>query len=676
MRNQNRHFLLRLLGVGVCLFGSAEADWAQFAAPRNRRLDSLEAQLLRVVRPDTNRVNTLNELVWENRDSHPRRALRLAAEALALGQRLRFRRGMAKTYILRGIINSNTAHFDAAVADFEQCRKQRAALSDWEGVANAIANVGEAQVSQGRYELAATNLVRALRLRQRHGRGPANTESIAADLATLATVYEKMGQYPLALSYQQRYLRLPNRVADTHNEAQACVLIGGLFDKLAQSDSAMWYFRRAVSVSHGHADLRDEAQAQLGLGRVLEVRHQYGAATAALARARALAGQVDDSATRAASLNALGQLALDCQQTAPARDYFKQAYRLSRQTKSREVTRTALAGLTAAARAQADYWAATRYGEQLAALKDSLLTEASTHQIAELHIRYETENQQAKNRLQDAQLRIQQQIIRRRNVQLGASITVALLLAGLALLLYGRHRLRQRLQQEKEQQLAQQQRAAAVLEAEEAERRRIGADLHDGVGQLLAAARLTLTALGRDLDLTAPAIPHLLLDNALSMLDESFQEVRSISHDLMPNALIQHGLAAAVRGFLSKLSSGGGLRAEVQLFGLEERLPPLVESVLFRAIQELIQNVIKHAQASEIMLQIVRGPDELTVMVEDNGVGFDPAALRPDTGIGLHNVETRLAYLGGRAYFDAAPGRGTVVTLTVPLALPRIEVVR
>ena len=77
---------------------------------------------------------------------------------------------------------------------------------------------------------------------------------------------------------------------------------------------------------------------------------------------------------------------------------------------------------------------------------------------------------------------------------------------------------------------------------------------------------------------------------------------------------------------------------------------------------------MKHAQASVITLQIVRSADELTVMVEDNGVGFDPVAVRAQAGIGLANIETRLAYLGGQAYFDAAPGRGTVVTLTVPLA--------
>ena len=92
-----------------------------------------------------------------------------------------------------------------------------------------------------------------------------------------------------------------------------------------------------------------------------------------------------------------------------------------------------------------------------------------------------------------------------------------------------------------------------------------------------------------------------------------------------------------------------------------------MENVLFRVIQELVQNIIKHARASEITLQIIRHTEELTVLVEDNGVGFDAASLGEEAGIGLKNIESRMAYLGGRAVFDAAPGRGTTVTLEMPL---------
>ena len=662
------NFYLRFLLL-VCLAaigGRGGTVMAQKPMPRNPRLDSLEARLLQVARPDTNRVNTLNELVWENRDSHSVRALRLAAEALPLGQGLQFRRGVAKTYILRGIIFATTGRFAAAIADFEQCRRQRAALGDWQGVAGAINNIGEAQAGQGDYRAAVASYVAALRLEQRYG----TPERIAADLANLGAVYFQMGQYAQALIYQQHYLRLPGRVPDAHNDALAYQMIGEVFAKQARPDSALSYFGRAATTSHNHANPRGEAQAQLGLGQVLATRQQFAAAATHLTTALALARQVDDQPTAAVALNGRGQLALDQQQPAAAAGWFAQAYALGRALKAREATREALAGLAASARRRADYRAASAYGEELAALRDSLLTEASTRQIAELHIQYESEQKDARNQLQAAQLRTQQQIIRRRNVQLGTGLTVALLLGGLAYLLYGRYRLRQRFEREQERQLLLAQRSAAVLEAEENERQRIGADLHDGVGQLITAAKLNLNALNRDLDHRPPADLHLLVDNALSVLEESFREVRSISHNLMPNALLKYGLVAAVRSFLSKMVSDDGLRADIQLYGLEERLPPLVESVLFRAIQELAQNIVKHAQASVITLQIVRSADELTVMVEDNGVGFDPVAVRANSGIGLSNIETRLAYLGGQAYFDAAPGRGTVVTLTVPLSEP------
>ena len=665
MEHGERRRLLRQIGLGMCLaLGGAGGTRGQ-APARNPRLDSLEARLPLVARPDTHRVNTLNELIWENRDGHPRRSLQLAAEALALGQRLGHRRGVAKTYVLRGIIYATTGRFEAAIADFEQCRRQRAALGDWQGVAGAINNVGEVEVEQGRYAAAVAHYVAALRLEQRYG----NPERVAADLANLGTVYFRMGQYARALAYQQRYLRLPGRVPDAHNDATAHQLIGQTFEQLAQPDSALHHFERALAVSRGRANWRGAAQAELGRGRVLAGRRQYAAAAAGLGRALALARQADDQPTVAATRNALGQLALRRQDPAAARPQFAQAYRMSRQLKARETTRAALAGLAATARQQADYRAAADYGEQLAALKDSLLTEASSRQIAEMNVRYESQQKAAENRLQAAQLRTQQQIIRRRNVQLGAGLALALLLAGLAYLLHGRHRLRQRLEREQEHQALHRQRTAAVFEAEENERRRIGSDLHDGVGQLITAARLNLNALERDLDTAPPATLHLLVGNALSVLDESYREVRDISHNLMPNALLKQGLVAAVRDFLGKMVSADGLRAEVQLFGLDERLPVLVESVLFRVIQELAQNIVKHAHASVITLQIVRGADELTVMVEDNGQGFDPAALQPGAGLGLSNIETRLAYLGGQVHVDAAVGRGTIVTLTVPMSV-------
>ncbi|GAB3838297.1 hypothetical protein GCM10028821_39720 [Hymenobacter jeollabukensis] len=634
--------------------------------PRNARLDSLEARLPQLSRPDTNRVRHLNELVWENRDSNPRRALRLAAEAEALGQRLRYRRGLAKTYILRGIIYATTGRFAEAIADFDRCRRERAALGDWQGVAGAINNIGEVQASQGHYQQAVATYVRALRLEEKYG----TPERIAADLANLGVVYYQLGRYAQALRYHRRYLHLPGRTPDAHNDAQAHYLLGQDFARLGPPDSARHHYQQAIAISHAHTDLHTEAQAQLGLGELLVARRDYAAAATALGTALLLATQVDDAATRAGALSAQGRLLLAQRQPAAAQAAFEQAYALGRRIQAREVVRGALQGLSTAHARQGRYAQALRYSEQTAALKDSLLNEASTRQITEMQVRYDTERQAARNRLQAAQLRAQQQLIRRRNTQLIGGLVVAALLAGLAYLLHTRRRLQQRVAFEQERQQLERQRAAAVLEAEENERRRIGSDLHDGIGQLLTAAKLNLHALQQQLGPGRPGHEN-LLDNALAVVDESFREVRGISHNLMPNALIKRGLAAAVRDFLDKLPSDNGLRVEVQAYGIDAtQLPPHAESVLFRVIQELVQNIIKHAQATEVTIQLVQSAAELTVTVEDNGRGFDAQGLEADVGIGLRNVATRMTYLGGRAELDTAPGRGTTVTLEVPLTAP------
>ena len=315
------------------------------------------------------------------------------------------------------------------------------------------------------------------------------------------------------------------------------------------------------------------------------------------------------------------------------------------------------------------YTLATQHYAQLVQLNDSIYNQDVTQKVAELQTKYETEKKEAQNRLQAAQLRTQQQVIRRRNTQLAAGAAVALLLAGLAYLLYNRRRLRREVEFAQEREQLTQLRAAAVLEAEEGERRRIGFDLHDGVGQLLTVAKLNLHALSEELSLNTVG-QQALLDNALDVVNESFREVRSISHNLMPNALIKRGLAQAVRDFLDKISPDGRLKINLEVVGLDRggRLPATIENVLFRVVQEMVQNILKHAQATEVTLQIVRHADELTVLVEDNGVGFNPSTLGPDAGIGLKNIESRMAFLGGRVEVDSQPGHGTTITLEVPLA--------
>lgn len=212
-----------------------------------------------------------------------------------------------------------------------------------------------------------------------------------------------------------------------------------------------------------------------------------------------------------------------------------------------------------------------------------------------------------------------------------------------------------------EKTLAQQQRTEAILEAEDRERLRIARDLHDGIGQMLAAARM---ALGNFLAKKKLENQH--IQNSLDLLEESIKEIREISHNMMPGALTKLGLSTALKQFVNKINALGVLQIELQIIGVKERLSEKIETMLYRVVQEILSNIIRHAEATKVSIELVKHENELVLVVEDNGKGFDGKAPE-NNGIGIKNIATRVEYLNGSVNFDSAIGRGTSVIVEIPL---------
>ena len=135
---------------------------------------------------------------------------------------------------------------------------------------------------------------------------------------------------------------------------------------------------------------------------------------------------------------------------------------------------------------------------------------------------------------------------------------------------------------------------------------------------------------------------------------------------MMANALIRNGLASAVRDFVQRLGAGGTIRTELEIVGLNERLDPGVEMMLYRVLQELVNNILKHAQASLVSIQLIRHEDSIVLQVEDNGLGFDAQAMEKSDGIGMANIRSRVGLVNGSFFIDSQPGHGTTATIEVP----------
>jgi two-component system CheB/CheR fusion protein len=202
--------------------------------------------------------------------------------------------------------------------------------------------------------------------------------------------------------------------------------------------------------------------------------------------------------------------------------------------------------------------------------------------------------------------------------------------------------------------------------AEDRERRRIAADLHDQIGQSLALAQMKLRSLQEAG--SAPAA----VEEAIALLAQSIADTRTLIFDLSPPILYELGLEDALSWLAEDLGKRWRMSIEVRDDGLPKPLGEATAGLLFRAVRELLGNVLKHAQTPAAQLLLRRSGDEVHISVEDHGVGFDPHATVPSAssgGFGLFSVREQIHRLGGAMEIQSAPGAGTRVTLRLPLAL-------
>jgi two-component system, NarL family, sensor kinase len=278
-------------------------------------------------------------------------------------------------------------------------------------------------------------------------------------------------------------------------------------------------------------------------------------------------------------------------------------------------------------------------------------------QIAEMQTKYETVKK-------EKQIEDQKYTIAKRNYTIIGIVGLALLLSILAWAIFNRYRLRKK--NELQQKLNEQQQKATIniLAAEERERKRIASDLHDGVGQLMTAAWLNMQAINEKTKNTDSETAE-LLDKAMHLVDESCKEVRAVSHNMMPNALLKKGLVNAVKEFLQQINIKS-TKINLQTEGLNNSLPNHVETVLYRVIQESVNNVVKHAQATSLDISINQDETGIDVMIEDNGKGFNFSEADKKDGIGLQNIKSRIEYLKGTVEWNTAENKGTLVAIHIP----------
>ncbi len=615
------------------------------------RSDSLENTLSSV--PDTLKVRNLNLLAWEFMYNNSAKAYEYATRSLRLSESISYERGITKALNILGVVYDVRSSYDSALLYYNKALEHSIKLADSRGTGSAHNNIGLTYWNQGKRDQALYHYFKAVQDFSKIN----DTLNSANAFSNIGLLYWDKHKTNKSIHFLRKAESLYHLAQDKHGLGACWSNIGMIMVDIKQYDSAFYYYQKSITIKKEINDLFGLGKVYSDMAIMLNETNRPREALPYLLLGIKIEEQNDDfsgaSRTALSIADVYGKLGNSHLQE----QYLHTSEQYAKNINSNRLNQIISVEFSKFYAAKGNYRDAYNYRLKYEAATDSILNTETEKQILEIQTKYETAQK-------DLQITEQQAGIRKREMIL---VIISILFASLivlAFLLYNRYKLKQQAILDAELLRQQSLRNKAIIEAEEKERIRIAKDLHDGVGQQISAVKMNLSALDHELQLNSAQKDK--METLLILIDDAVKEVRSVSHHMMPNALIRSGLSTAVREFVNKVSSVDAIKIDLQIVGLNDRLEKTTETVLYRVLQESVSNIIRHAHATHISIQLIKHTHHLSMVIEDNGTGFDTSVINDESGIGIKNMISRVEFLNGTIVFDSTPGKGTTVVVDIP----------
>ncbi|HTH32319.1 MAG TPA: tetratricopeptide repeat protein [Lacibacter sp.] len=517
-------------------------------------------------------------------------------------------------------------------------------------------------------------------------------------LFNTGTSYRVLSQYEKAATYYEEGKKVFAGNKDSLMEAKAYDILQLLYYDLRNYDRSIAYGEAAVKYFRTTDDSIWLGNALNNLGMSYSKRKEYVKAENTWKEAYMIGKNIGHIEMQSAQMLNLADLSYSKGEYDQLKHYYEQALELSKDIDSKETNAVSYRGLgiyyffqkdfevaktfalkalnvvneeqllTEKAKilellarihfAQQDVTTGQQYALQSEMILDSINNNTIQKNIIDIEKKYESERK-------DNQIKLQRSELKQKNTINYLLVGSAVTLLFISLLSYRNYRQKQNIQQQRINELETEKQLAAteaVLKGEEQERTRLAKDLHDGLGGMLSGIRYTLNNMKGNLIMTEENAQA--FGRSIDMLDSSIREMRRVAHNMMPEALVKFGLDTALRDFCNDINKSGALQVKYQSIGLEGIEIDQTKSVtVYRIVQELLNNTMKHASAKHALVQLSYNDANLTITVEDDGKGFDAAVLKQSKGIGWSNIQNRVEFLKGKWDVDSQPGKGTSVNI-------------
>jgi signal transduction histidine kinase/Tfp pilus assembly protein PilF len=624
----------------------------------NKKADSLKA-VINYTNLSSQKLTTILEFCEENRSYSYDTLNRYASIALNLWQQTNNKGLRAKAVYFKALGYYRKSKLDSVLQITDPILASIANDRGYDRIRNRFKLLkASTYLKQSKHKLAADMFYQVIGEAEKSG----DTISQIKGLNGQGWVQMEMGQFEAAKKWFHKGIQSTRSRSDS---LQTCILYTNLASccgALGQLDSAKYYVEKGIALARGYEDLPVQANGLNILASYYIDRKDFDKALVCIKESAEIRTQIGDPFYIVSDMAQLSYLFAKTGRHNEAMSVINKAIDYATQNKIESKLPLLYQVLSQNLYDRKDFKGSADALFRLQSLQDSIYHKASAQSLADMQVKYETSQK-------EKTIQAQQYELSRKNHFLIGSITLSILVILLAILIVRNRKHKQEVRLQKIILEQQDVAAKSIIVAEENERKRIASDLHDGIGQMLTAARFNLNGISDSMTFLSDQ-EKLVYEKVVKLLDESCIEVRNVSHSIMPNALMKSGLGNAIKDFIEKIRNTE-LRIELNTSGINGNIDANVEIMIYRIIQECVNNVLKHSGATKLDISLSRDEDGLNLTIEDNGKGFDLSALSLEKGIGMKNIRTRTHYLKGTVDIDSRPGHGTLVAIHIPAKIKK-----
>ena len=628
--------------------------------------DSLTNKLTKATN-DSVKARVLLDIGEAIEETSPQRSFDYYQQALLLSRKIKNNHLILSSLNDMGVSYIENNKLDSAIRMFEQAIQVARLLSDTLRVARVLANIGNVYLHKKDRIKAIEYYLQSASLWETCG----DQNRLPALYSNINALLNEQKEYNKALEYGNKAVALAQKIGDDFSVVNALLNLANTYGSLEQPEKEYELLEKALPLAKKNEDLDQIATVYFNMGDYYFGKKDFASSLEKYLESYEYVKKMGNMYHLCTACSALAVVYHKLNQNRKALQYILQAEKIANEVGARADLKEIYLTRAEIEQQAGNYKLASEYYSKTLIISDSLFKAETSEKVADVEAKYQNEKKQQAITQLEKDKQIQSLSIKQKstlNYFLIAAVAVLLITGFLAYLnIRHRHLLAKKeteLHQQRIRELEKDRQLVAVdsmLKGQEEERSRLAKDLHDGLGGLLSGVKFSLSNMKDNLIITPDNMA--VFERSLDMIDTSIKELRRVAHNMMPEMLTKFGLDEALKEYCNTINTTKLLTVKYQSLGMDARLDKSTEIIVYRIVQELLNNIMKHAGATEAFVQLIRENDRLNILVEDNGKGFDTALLEQNKGAGWMNIRSRVEYLKGQLDIHSEPGKGTLVNI-------------